>query len=114
MTVVVDQRHRLPADAHVRDLPLFDYREALRPSTRLGRPAKRNTKSRSSRSLATLHRSSRPRPASFNARSRETNLAVRLRRSSSPSDEGVEDRPIDAKQKRLRSATGIYGRSYRC
>lgn len=23
---------------HVRDLPLFDYREALRPSTRLGPP----------------------------------------------------------------------------
>jgi hypothetical protein len=23
---------------HVRDLPVFDYREALRPSTRLGPP----------------------------------------------------------------------------
>jgi len=23
---------------HVRDLPIFDYREALRPSTRLGSP----------------------------------------------------------------------------
>ena len=35
VTVVVDQKG--PACAlslHVRDLPLFDYREALRPSTR--------------------------------------------------------------------------------
>ena len=37
VTVVVDQKS--PGCAltlHVRDLPLFDYREALRPSTRLG------------------------------------------------------------------------------
>lgn len=37
VTVVVDEKS--PACAiplHVRDLPLFDYREALRPSTRLG------------------------------------------------------------------------------
>ena len=37
VTVVVDQKS--PActlSLHVRDLPLFDHREALRPSTRLG------------------------------------------------------------------------------
>src|SRR5262245_20087079 len=37
VTVVIDQKS--PActlSLHVRDLPLFDYREALRPSTRLG------------------------------------------------------------------------------
>jgi hypothetical protein len=37
VTVVVGEKApgcRLPL--HVRDLPLFDYREALRPSTRLG------------------------------------------------------------------------------
>ncbi|HEV3140796.1 MAG TPA: hypothetical protein VGY57_09785 [Vicinamibacterales bacterium] len=37
MTVVVAEKS--PActlTLHVRDLPLFDYREALRPSTRLG------------------------------------------------------------------------------
>src|SRR6201989_1853769 len=37
VTVVVDAKS--PActlSLHVRDLPLFDYREALRPSTRLG------------------------------------------------------------------------------
>src|ERR1700709_2610088 len=40
VTVVVDEKS--PActlSLHVRDLPLFDYREALRPSTRLGPPA---------------------------------------------------------------------------
>ena len=39
VTVVVDQKAPgcvLPL--HVRDLPVFDYREALRPSTRLGPP----------------------------------------------------------------------------
>ena len=39
VTVVVDQKS--PActlSLHVRDLPLYDYREALRPSTRLGPP----------------------------------------------------------------------------
>src|ERR1700738_4692549 len=39
VTVIVDEKS--PACAlslHVRDLPLFDYREALRPSTRLGPP----------------------------------------------------------------------------
>jgi hypothetical protein len=39
VTVVVDEKS--PActlSLHVRDLPLFDYREALRPSTRLGPP----------------------------------------------------------------------------
>ena len=39
VTVVVDQKSAacsLPL--HVRDLPLFDYRESLRPSTRLGPP----------------------------------------------------------------------------
>ena len=39
VTVVVDQKS--PAcllSLHVRDLPIYDYREALRPSTRLGPP----------------------------------------------------------------------------
>ncbi|PYR34017.1 MAG: hypothetical protein DMF89_15120 [Acidobacteria bacterium] len=39
VTVIVDEKSpacTLPL--HVRDLPLFDYREALRPSTRLGPP----------------------------------------------------------------------------
>jgi hypothetical protein len=39
VTVVVDAKSpacTLPI--HVQDLPLFDYREALRPSTRLGPP----------------------------------------------------------------------------
>ena len=39
VTVIVDEKS--PActlSLHVRDLPLFDYREALRPSTRLGPP----------------------------------------------------------------------------
>ena len=39
VTVVVDEKS--PActlSLHVRDLPLFDYREALRPPTRLGPP----------------------------------------------------------------------------
>ena len=39
VTVVIDLKS--PActlSLHVRDLPLFDYREALRPSTRLGPP----------------------------------------------------------------------------
>jgi hypothetical protein len=36
VTVVVDQKGQTCAlTLHVRDLPLFDYREALRPSTRL-------------------------------------------------------------------------------
>jgi hypothetical protein len=39
VTVVIDEKSpgcRLAL--HVRDLPVFDYREALRPSTRLGFP----------------------------------------------------------------------------
>lgn len=37
ITVVVDEKSPTCAIAlHVRDLPLFDHREALRPSTRLG------------------------------------------------------------------------------
>ena len=39
VTVVVDEKS--PGCAltlHVKDLPLFDYREALRPSTRVGPP----------------------------------------------------------------------------
>ena len=36
VTVVVDEKGpACPLTLHVRDLPLFDYREALRPSTRL-------------------------------------------------------------------------------
>jgi hypothetical protein len=39
VTVVVDQKSPACTLAlHVRDLPLYDYREALRPSTRLGPP----------------------------------------------------------------------------
>jgi hypothetical protein len=39
VTVVVDEKSPACTLAiHVRDLPLFDYREALRPSTRLGPP----------------------------------------------------------------------------
>ena len=39
MTVVIDEKS--PActiPIHVRDLPLYDHREALRPPTRLGPP----------------------------------------------------------------------------
>jgi len=36
VTVVIDEKSATCAlTLHVRDLPLFDYREALRPSTRL-------------------------------------------------------------------------------
>ena len=39
VTVVIDEKSATCAlTLHVRDLPLFDYREALRPSTRLGPP----------------------------------------------------------------------------
>jgi hypothetical protein len=39
VTVVVDQKSPgCMLTLHVRDLPLYDYREALRPSTRLGPP----------------------------------------------------------------------------
>ena len=39
MTVVVDEKSPgCMLSLHVRDLPLYDYREALRPSTRLGPP----------------------------------------------------------------------------
>ena len=41
VTVVVDEKSPVCTLAlHVRDLPIFDYREALRPSTRLGTPEK--------------------------------------------------------------------------
>jgi hypothetical protein len=37
VTVVVDEKGAAcQISLHVRDLPLFDHREALRPSTRLG------------------------------------------------------------------------------
>lgn len=37
VTVVVEQKAATCANRlHVRDLPIYDYREALRPSTRLG------------------------------------------------------------------------------
>jgi hypothetical protein len=37
VTVVVDEKAPgCQIRLHVRDLPIFDYREALRPSTRLG------------------------------------------------------------------------------
>ena len=39
VTVVLDEKSAGCAlSLHVRDLPLYDYREALRPSTRLGPP----------------------------------------------------------------------------
>lgn len=39
VTVVVDEKSPgCMLTLHVRDLPLYDYREALRPSTRLGPP----------------------------------------------------------------------------
>ena len=39
VTVVVDTKGTgCGISLHVRDLPLYDYREALRPSTRLGPP----------------------------------------------------------------------------
>ena len=39
VTVVIDEKSPVCTLAlHVRNLPLFDYREALRPSTRLGAP----------------------------------------------------------------------------
>jgi hypothetical protein len=37
ITVIVDEKAPTCAIAlHVRDMPIYDYREALRPSTRLG------------------------------------------------------------------------------
>ena len=39
VTVVVDEKAPgCPMLLHVRDLPVYDYRESLRPSTRLGLP----------------------------------------------------------------------------
>jgi len=39
VTVVVDEKAATcPISRHVRDLPIYDYRESLRPSTRLGPP----------------------------------------------------------------------------
>jgi hypothetical protein len=39
VTVVVEQKAPgCVLSLHVRDLPVYDYREALRPSTRLGPP----------------------------------------------------------------------------
>jgi hypothetical protein len=39
ITVVVEQKAPTCAlSLHVRDMPIYDYREALRPSTRLGPP----------------------------------------------------------------------------
>ncbi len=39
VTVVVDRKSAAcTISLHVRDLPVYDYREALRPSTRLGPP----------------------------------------------------------------------------
>ncbi|MSO55575.1 MAG: hypothetical protein EXQ55_01435 [Acidobacteria bacterium] len=34
--VVADKAPGCPIGLHVRDLPIYDYREALRPSTRIG------------------------------------------------------------------------------
>ena len=37
VTVIIDQKSPgCVSTTHVRDLPLYDYREALRPSTRVG------------------------------------------------------------------------------
>jgi hypothetical protein len=39
VTVVVDEKAATcPISLHVRDLPIYDFRESLRPSTRLGPP----------------------------------------------------------------------------
>jgi hypothetical protein len=39
ITVVVDEKAPgCQMGLHVRDLPIYDYREALRPSTRVNRP----------------------------------------------------------------------------
>jgi hypothetical protein len=39
VTVVVDEKSpSCPQTLHVRDLPIYDFREALRPPTRLGDP----------------------------------------------------------------------------
>jgi hypothetical protein len=38
IVVVEDKSASCTMPLHVRDLPIFDYREALRPSTRLGPP----------------------------------------------------------------------------
>ena len=39
VTVVVDKKApTCPISLHVRDLPIYDFRESLRPSTRLGPP----------------------------------------------------------------------------
>ena len=39
VTVVVDEKaSTCPISLHVRDLPIYDFRESLRPSTRLGPP----------------------------------------------------------------------------
>jgi hypothetical protein len=38
MIVLDEKSPGCPSPLHVRDLPLYDYREALRPSTRLGPP----------------------------------------------------------------------------
>ena len=39
VTVIVDEKApTCPISLHVRDLPIYDYRESLRPSTRLGPP----------------------------------------------------------------------------
>ena len=39
VTVVVDEKsHTCLMALHVRDMPVYDFREALRPSTRLGHP----------------------------------------------------------------------------
>jgi hypothetical protein len=39
VTVVVDEKApTCPISLHVRDLPIYDFRESLRPSTRLGPP----------------------------------------------------------------------------
>jgi len=39
VTFVVDEKAATcPISLHVRDLPIYDYRESLRPSTRLGPP----------------------------------------------------------------------------
>ena len=38
IVVVADKSATCAMPLHVRDLPIYDYREALRPSTRLGPP----------------------------------------------------------------------------
>ena len=110
VTVVIDQKGPAARSTlHVRDLPLFDYREALRPSTRLAAPQRRRVRRVLRRSFAPLSArssslSSLPvRFASFNARPQdELDLAVQAAQVVvCPALNGLEHVAVDPKQERL-------------